>query len=100
MPPPPHQRAPNGTAFKLNPANWGDGTDHDRQRVDNMHLQRGYAPGAAAPGAYPDFHSHVPRTHEDGLSEPSVSVWPSPGRLEAAYGSPSYSDERTGKRIL
>jgi hypothetical protein len=98
MPPPPHQRIANGTAYKLNPASWGDGTDHDRQRLDNMPLQRGYAPGAVP---YPDFHSHVPRTHEDGLSEPSVSVWPSPtGRLEAGYGSPSYSDERTSKYRL
>ena len=97
MPPPPHQRVANGT-YKLNPASWGDGTDHDRQRLDNMPLQRGYAPGAVP---YPDFHSHVPRTHEDGLSDPSVSVWPSPsGRLEAGYGSPSYSDERTSMYLL
>jgi hypothetical protein len=98
MPPPPHQGGVNGTAYKLNPASWGDGTDHHRQRLDNMPLQRGYAPGAVP---YPDFHSHVPRTHEDGLSEASVSVWPSPpGRLEAGYGSPSYSDERTSKFLL
>ena len=97
MPPPPHHRVVNGT-YKLNPASWGDGADHDRQRLDNMPLQRGYAPGAVPPGAYPDFHSHVPRTHEDGLSESSVSVWPSPSaRLDAGYGSPSYSDERTSK---
>ncbi|KAI9448348.1 hypothetical protein H4582DRAFT_1900075 [Lactarius indigo] len=94
MPPPPHHRAPNGTAYKLNPASW-DGTDHDRQRIDHMSAQRGYAPGAVPPpGAYPEFHPHVPRTHEDGLSEPSV--WSSPpARLEPGYGSPSYSDERT-----
>ncbi len=98
MPPPPHHRVANGTAYKLNPASW-DGADHDRQRLDHMSPQRGYAPGAVPPpGAYPEFHPHVPRTHEDGLSEPSV--WPSPsGRLEAGYGSPSYSDERTCKYI-
>jgi lysine-specific demethylase 3 len=96
MLPPSHYR---GTAFKLNPTSW-DGADHDRQRLDNISLQRGYAPVAVPPGAYPEFHSHVPQTQEDGLSEPSVSVWPSPERLEAGYGSPSYSDERTCKYLL
>ncbi|KAF8485068.1 hypothetical protein DFH94DRAFT_718040 [Russula ochroleuca] len=101
MPPPPHHRTPNGTAYKLNPASW-DGADHDRQRVDHMHSPRGFAPpGAVPPGAYQGYHAHLSQTHEDGFSEPSA--WPSPaGRMEAlpAYASPtitqsSYSDERT-----
>jgi len=63
---------------------------------------RGYAPGAVSPpGAYPEYHPHLARTHEEGFPEPPV--WPSPsGRLESLppYGSPtitqsSYSDERT-----
>ncbi|KAI0002943.1 hypothetical protein BJV74DRAFT_814326 [Russula compacta] len=101
--PPPHHRAANGTAYKLNPASW-DGTDHGRQqRVDHMPPPRGYAPGAVpSPGAYSEYHTHLSRTHEEGFSE-SSSVWPSSsGRLDAlpSYGSPtitqsSYSDERT-----
>ena len=99
MLPPSHHRVANGTAYKLNPASW-DGADHDRQRFDNMPSQRGYAHGSTPQGAYLEFPSHVPRTHEDGLSETSVPVWPSPGRLEATYGSPTYSDERTCKYLL
>src|SRR5712672_38648 len=46
MPPHPHHRTANGTAYKLNPASW-DGADHDRQRVDHMpSLRRFAAPGA------------------------------------------------------
>lgn len=103
MPPPPHHRTANGTAYKLNPASW-DGTDHGRQqRVDHMPPPRGYAPGAVpSPGAYSEYHTHLSRTHEEGFPE-SSSVWPSSsGRLDAlpSYGSPtitqsSYSDERT-----
>jgi [histone H3]-dimethyl-L-lysine9 demethylase len=101
MPPPPHHRAANGTAYKLNPASW-DGNDHDRQRVEHMPPPRGYAPGAVPPhGLYPEYHSHVPRSQEESFSEPPV--WPSPpGRVDSlsTYGSPtitqSYSDERTG----
>jgi len=98
MPPPPNHRTANGgTAYKLNPASW-DGADHDRQRVEHMPPPRGYVP---SPGAYPEYHTHLSRTHEEGFSEPSV--WPSPtGRLDGLtpYGSPtitqsSYSDERT-----
>ncbi|KAH9963231.1 hypothetical protein BC827DRAFT_1194282 [Russula dissimulans] len=102
MPPPPHHHRPtNGTAYKLNPASW-DGADHERQRVEHMPPPRGYAPGAVSPpGAYPEYHPHLSRTHEEGFSDPPV--WPSPsGRLESLppYGSPtitqsSYSDERT-----
>ena len=98
MPPPPNHRTANGgTAYKLNPASW-DGADHDRQRIDHMPPPRGYAP---SPGAYPEYHAHLSRTHEEGF-EPSV--WASPtGRLDVvspAFGSPtmtqsSYSDERT-----
>jgi hypothetical protein len=40
-----HHRVAKGTAFKLNTA----GVNHDRQRLDNMLLQRGYAPGAVPP---------------------------------------------------
>ncbi len=97
MPPPSHHRVANGTAYKLNPASWDGAADHDRQRIDHM---RGYAPGAVPPlGAYPDFHPHVPRAHEDGL--PEHPAWPSPsGRPDASYGSPSYSDERTCECLL
>ena len=102
MPPPPHHRTPNGTAYKLNPASW-DGADHERQRVDHMSSPRGFAPGVLhSPGAYQEYHAHLSRTHEDGFSEPSA-VWSSPtGRLDGlpTYASPtithsSYSDERT-----
>ncbi|KAI0301852.1 hypothetical protein B0F90DRAFT_1809951 [Multifurca ochricompacta] len=99
MPPPPHHRPANGTAYKLNPASW-DGADHDRQRVEYMPPPRGYTQAVPPPGVYPEYHPHVPRAHEEGFSE--SSVWPSPsGRLEtlSSYGSPtitpSYSDERT-----
>jgi hypothetical protein len=67
MPPLPHQRL-NGTAYKLNLASWGNGAVHDRQRLDN--LRQEYAPEAVPPGPYPDFHSHVPRTHENGRPFP------------------------------
>jgi lysine-specific demethylase 3 len=98
MPPPPHHRTPNGTAYKLNPASW-DGADHDRPRVDHMPSPRGFAPGVLhSPGAYQEYHTHLSRTHEDGFSEPSA-VWSSPNGLPT-YASPtithsSYSDERT-----
>ncbi|KAH9978099.1 hypothetical protein BGW80DRAFT_1285791 [Lactifluus volemus] len=92
MPPPPHHRAANGTAYKLNPASW-DGNDHDRQRVEHMPPPRGYAPGAVpSHGLYPEYHSHVPRSQEESFSDPPV--WPSPpGRVDPSIPSdPSASN--------
>lgn len=103
MPPPPHQRTANGTAYNLNPASW-DGTD--RPMVGHMHSPRGFAPGALhPPGTYQEYHAHLSRTHDDGFSEPSA-IWSTPSgppygsAVYPSYPSPiivpsSYSDERT-----
>jgi hypothetical protein len=87
----PCRRDTSGTAYKNNPASWGE-VDHD------ILSPRSFALGAVPSQNAHQAHAYLPRTHEDGFSKPSV--WSSPAGRMDAYGSPtitqsSYQAERT-----